>query len=105
MIPFYFGVRGANSAFQAIFRKIDRELGEWIERETERMAKQEANGEEVPDIVLGGDILPGALYSGHGAKDGAAPSPKLAGGSLDDKLHGVLEGGHLFNLVAKGYNK
>jgi hypothetical protein len=45
------------------------------------------------------------LYSGHGAKDGAAPSPKLAGGSLDDKLHPVLEGGHLFNLVAKGYNK
>ena len=68
------------------------------------MAKKEANGEEVPDIVIGGDILPGALYSGHGAKDGIAPSPKLTGGSLDEKLHSVLEGGHLFNLVAKGFH-
>lgn len=69
------------------------------------MAKKEANGEEVPDIVIGGDILPGALYSGHGAKDGRTPSPKLTGGSLDEKLHSVLEGGHLFNLVAKGFQQ
>lgn len=69
------------------------------------MANKEANGEEIPHIVIGGDILPGALYSGHGAKDGTSPSPKLAGGSLDEKLHSVLESGHLFNLVAKGYNQ
>lgn len=92
----------ANTVFLAIFRRIDHELGEWIERETEKMADKEANGEDIPGIVIGGDILPGALYSGHGSKSGPAPSPRLIGGTLDEKLHSVLEGGHLFNLVAKG---
>lgn len=62
---------------------------------------REANDEEVP----GGDMLPGTHYSGHGAKNETSPSPRLIGGILDEKLHSVLERGHLFNLVAKGYNK
>jgi hypothetical protein len=69
------------------------------------MANKDADGEELTDIVVGGDILPGAMYSGHGAKNGVSPAPKLSGGPLDEKLHSVLGGGHLFNLVAKGYNQ
>jgi hypothetical protein len=79
-----------NTAISAIWRRIDPELGAWIEKETEKMANKDANGEELPDIVTGGDILPGA---------------KLSGGPLNEKLHSVLEGGHLFDLVAKGYGQ
>lgn len=69
------------------------------------MANKDANDEELPDIVTGSDILPGDMYSGHGAKNGILPSSKLSWGPLDDKLYFVLEGGHLFKLVAKGYNQ
>ncbi|KAL9110161.1 MAG: hypothetical protein Q9227_005221 [Pyrenula ochraceoflavens] len=38
----------------AVFRKIDQELGEWIERETEAQVKANADMEEIPGVVVGG---------------------------------------------------
>lgn len=40
--------------FPAIFRQIDPQLGEWIEKETEEMVKANANMEEIPGVVVGG---------------------------------------------------
>lgn len=47
----------------AIFKRIDQELGDWIERETEKVAAQDASGQEIPGVVVGGNILPGAPVS------------------------------------------
>jgi catalase len=111
----------------ATFSRIDKHLAEWLERETEAMAIVDAKDEEIPGIVVGGDITGKAQLSGDPMADGeeqAAVKDVLQslngvslddgtkgkatnGGNFHDKLNAVkehVEKGHLFNLVAKGFN-
>lgn len=84
------------------------------------MVKSE-NGQEVPGVVVGGDILPGAPISGTKAGDdeerkkqvwaqkanGSGVNGKDAAvdGGLHDKIIPLSNDGHLFNLVTKGFSK
>lgn len=110
------------------FSKIDKYLGEWVEKETEAMAIIDAKGEEIPGVIVGDGFTGKVQINGQpkvgGGEDAAVKdvSEKLDGASLNngtngkannhedfyDKLNTVkehVEKGHLFNLVAKGFNK
>lgn len=80
------------------------------------------NRNEIPGVEVGGSILPGAPTSGTKAGDGEerkkeTSTQKSNGGSvngkdttmdgkgLHDKILSLSKGGHLFNLVAKGFSK
>jgi len=114
--------------FIATFRKIDKYLGDWIEKGTEVLVIVNANDEEIPGVVVSGDILPGAQISGTTMADGEqnanlidmTPGTKSGsrkasndsdkkedGGNFHDKLHAVheaVENAHLSNVVAKGFH-
>ena len=109
------------------FRRIDKHLAEWLEKDTEAMAIADADDEEIPGIVVGGDVTGKAQISGSpmaGGEEEAAVKDtmqKMGGASMSsgsnckasnasgfhEKLNAVkehVERGHLFNLVAKGFN-
>jgi hypothetical protein len=94
-------------------------LGEWIEKETEAIVKANSNDEELPGIVVGGDILTDEQISGKGGHNGpipGSPAPEsitpsngqvknVNGEEVQEKLQSVIRNGHLFNLVAKGIDQ
>jgi catalase len=110
------------------FSRIDKHLAEWLEKETEAIVKAGADDEEITGIVVGGDVTGKAQISGSPMADGEEDaavkdvmqnldSATLSNGSnskasndrdFHKKLNAVkdhVERGHLFNLVAKGFNK
>jgi len=108
------------------WRKIDQRLGDWIAQETESLVVANDNNQEIPGIVVGGDILPNAPISGAtGGEDTVVPEPhsktngngyangttngykKVVVGSKEfrDNVQKKVTEGHLFNLVAKGLEK
>jgi len=144
----------------ATFRRIDENLGNWIEKETEAFVNYPPNnGEEIPGIFVGGDITSEAQISGSAMADAEqqakvkdaemgktnpggpikpaktnpggpnmpvngngipgthqiAPISNGANGgvkpekeSFRERLDSVkdhVERGHLFNIVAKGFEK
>lgn len=110
------------------FSRIDKDLAEWLKKETETMTIVDAKGEEIPGIVVGGDITRKAQISGDQLADSEEDAAvkeieenldgvslsngtngkATSGGNFHEKLNAVkehVERGHLFNLVAKGFNK
>jgi hypothetical protein len=80
------------------------------------------NGQEIPGVVVGGDILPDAPISGTKAGDGEerkrqtwtqksnadvayGQDATVDGKELHNKIVSLSNDGHLFNLVAKGFSK
>jgi hypothetical protein len=55
-----------------IFGKIDKQLVNAIEKETEKLAAVQATGEEIPGIVVGGDIMRATRSSESPANGGRA---------------------------------
>lgn len=87
-----------------------------MKEETEKMVKAN-NDQEIPGVVVGGNILPGAPISGTLGGDTeerlkttvgslSIADPKAGNGDdLHDKISTLKKEGHLFNLVAKGFQK
>jgi len=95
----------STNLIKAIFKRIDQHLGEWIEKETELLVPIKSKGEEIPGIIVGGDIVSDEQISGKGGKNsplpGSSPAVKAANGdsSLQDLMHAVVLDGGLFNIV------
>ncbi|KAK8108965.1 catalase [Apiospora sp. TS-2023a] len=64
--------KGVRQATYTIFKRIDRQLGEWVEKETESVVKAKSP-QEIPGVVVGGDIVSGEQISGEGGKNDALP--------------------------------
>ena len=82
-------------------------MGEWIEKETELAAAIKAKSEEIPGIIVGGNIASVEQINGKGGDNSQQsdpiPAAKLTNGnaSLQDRMHAVVLGGGLFNIAAE----
>ncbi|KAM3072339.1 catalase A [Clarireedia jacksonii] len=95
----------------AIFRRIDQKLGDWIEKETELIVNAHSNGEDIPGIVVGGDIVSDEQISGKGGRNSPYPGSDYTptararsvngDASLHDHVKSVVQEGGLFNIVSK----
>ncbi|KAK8098186.1 catalase [Apiospora kogelbergensis] len=99
--------QGVRQATYTIFKRIDQKLGEWIEKETESVVKAKSPN-EIPGIVVGGEIVSDEQISGKGGKNDPlpgtgtalplhtpAPPRSMMGGdaSLGDSMRAVINKG------------